>query len=39
MCINVNMKVRFVPMFILERASKKFGQEFFENIYKISRSF
>lgn len=39
LALNVDMKLRAVPNFILDWASRKFGFEFITNIVNISKKF
>lgn len=39
MVMNADTKIDFIPMWIQDKISQDFGEQFFENIMKISRRF
>lgn len=39
LCLNVDVKIGFVPKFMLESAIKKFGLDFYNSVIKICRNF
>lgn len=39
LAINIDMKLNFIPLSILDYACQTFGQEFFINLMKVSKKF
>ena len=37
--MNVDTKLNFIPMWIQDKISQDFGEEFFENIIRLSKNF
>ncbi len=37
--MNVDVKMDFIPTWLIEKVSKDFGENFFNNIVKISKKF
>ena len=37
--MNVDTKMNFIPMWLQDKVSQDFGEQFFENILKLSRKF
>lgn len=37
--MNVDTKMNFIPLWIQDKVSQDFGEQFFENILKLSRKF
>ena len=37
--MNVDVKMDYIPTWLMEKVSKDFGEKFFSNIVKISKNF
>jgi hypothetical protein len=39
MAINADMKMNFLPIALIDYSSQSFGEDFFNNIFKISKNY
>lgn len=39
LAMNVDIKLNFIPLWIQDKLSQDFGEQFFENIMKLSKKF